>query len=563
VRGKVSFLGFLRKDPAFPYRHLPRLHDNTPEMIDFSRFTRRDFLKNGTLMLAGTGMGWTSGAPTPLDPSTLAPFVDPLPIPRIAQSKEERANPEHPDEKIPYYRLSIREIHHKVHRDLPATRMWSFEDGFPGPTLETQSGHPMIVEWVNALPDRHFLPIDHTLHGADKSLPEVRAVVHLHGGRTPADSDGYPESWVIPGKSQTCFYPAKQDAALLFYHDHTMGINRLNTYAGMQGLFIVRDPIEAGLNLPDGKYEIPMLVSDRLLRTDGQLDYPVSEHPDKPWVPEVFGNAILVNGKLLPYVEVEPRKYRLRLMNGSNGRFYRFSLSNKSEFHVIGDDQGLLSTPAAVKRIPLAPAERTDIVVDFAPTAGTNVKLVSDSFDILEFRVGAKAAPDTSALPATLRSPLRLEPATAVQTRRLTLDERMDDIQRSMGMLLNNTPWHMPITEKPTLGTTEIWEFVNLTDDSHPIHLHLVRFQILDRRRFDTFEFMSKGTLRFTGPAQQPEAHESGWKDTVRADPGVVTRIIVPFEGYAGRYVWHCHILEHEDNEMMRPYEVLAPSKKA
>jgi spore coat protein A len=135
----------------------------------------------------------------------------------------------------------------------------------------------------------------------------------------------------------------------------------------------------------------------------------------------------------------------------------------------------------------------------------------------------------------------------------------MDDIQRSMGMLLNNTPWHAPVTEKPVLGTTEIWELVNLTDDSHPIHLHLVRLQILDRRRFDAFEFQAKGTLRFTGPAQPPEAHEAGWKDTVRADPGMVTRIIVPFEGYAGRYVWHCHILEHEDNEMMRPYEVLPP----
>jgi spore coat protein A len=144
-----------------------------------------------------------------------------------------------------------------------------------------------------------------------------------------------------------------------------------------------------------------------------------------------------------------------------------------------------------------------------------------------------------------------------VKTRRLTLDERMNDVQHSMGMLLNNTPWHMPITEKPTLGTTEIWELVNLTDDFHPIHLHLVRFQILDRRRFDRFDFQANGTLRFTGPVQLPEAYESGWKDTVRADPGLVTRILIPFEGYAGRYAWHCHILEHEDNEMMRPYEVV------
>jgi spore coat protein A len=443
--------------------------------------------------------------------------------------------------------------------------MWGFEDSFPGPTIETESGQAIIVEWANELPPRHFLPIDHTLHGAERSLPEVRSVVHLHGGRTPAASDGYPEEWVVPGKSQTCFYPAKQDAALLFYHDHAMGINRLNIYAGMQGLFIVRDAHEAALQLPSGKYEVPLLLADRLLRKDGQLVYPVSEHPERPWVPEVFGNAILVNGKLLPYLEVEPRRYRLRIMNGSNARFYRLSLENKHEMQVIGNDQGLLSAPVPVKRMPLAPAERVDIVLDFAAMAGARVKLVSDSFDIMQFRVAGKDSPkgggtDTSALPATLRPPLRLDEKTAVRTRRLTLDERLDDIQRSMGMMLNNTPWQAPITETPTLGTTEIWELVNLTDDSHPIHLHLVRLQILDRRRFDTFEYQSKGMLRFTGPVQPPQAHEAGWKDTVRADPGVVTRIIVPFEGYAGRYVWHCHILEHEDNEMMRPYEVMPAS---
>jgi spore coat protein A len=526
-----------------------------------NNLTRRDFLKAGTVALAGARMGLPPAAAAALDPSTLTPFVDPLPIPRIARSLATRAHPDDSKQQIPYYRIAMRETHQKVHRDLPATRMWSFDGSFPGPTLETRSGNAMIVEWANELPQRHFLPIDHTLHGAEASLPEVRSVVHLHGGRTPAASDGYPEEWVVPGKSQTCFYPSRQDAALLFYHDHTMGINRLNIYAGMQGFCIVRDPLETSLDLPSGRYEVPLMVCDRLLRTDGQLDYPISEYPGRPWVPEVFGNAILVNGKLLPHFEVEPRAYRLRIMNGSNGRFYRFSLSNKSEFHVIGNDQCLLANPVAARRIPLAPAERADILVDFAAMAGTQFRLISDSFDILEFRVAKKGSSDTgpppSPLPTTLRSPTRLDPSTAAHTRRLTLDERMNDVQNSMGMLLNNTPWHMPITEKPTLGTTEIWELVNLTDDSHPIHLHLVRFQILDRRRFDKFDFQSNGTLRFTGPVQLPEAHESGWKDTARADPGMVTRILVPFEGYAGRYVWHCHILEHEDNEMMRPYEVL------
>jgi spore coat protein A len=530
-------------------------------MSDFFYSTRRDFMKSGAFALAGAGMGLPhalgAGADA-LDPSTLKPFVDALPVPRVMKATGMRAHPEHARQQIPYYRMAMRAVRQKVHRDLPPTRMWSFEDSFPGPTIETESGEAMIVEWANELPARHFLPIDHTLHGADKSLPEVRSVVHLHGGRTPAASDGYPEAWVVPGKSQTCFYPSKQDAALLFYHDHTMGINRLNIYAGMQGLFLVRDAQETALKLPSGKYEVPLLIADRLLSKDGQLIYPVSEHPDRPWVPEVFGNAILVNGKLLPYLDVEPRRYRLRIMNGSNGRFYRLSLDNKAEMQVIGNDQGLLNAPVAVKRVPLAPAERVDVVVDFAAMAGSQVKLVSDSFDIMEFRVAVKGGPDTSTLPGTLRPPLRLDAATAVHTRRLTLDERMDDIQRSMGMLLNNTPWHAPVTERPRLGTTEIWELVNLTDDSHPIHLHLVRLQIIDRRRFDAFEYQAKGRLRFTGPAQPPEAHEAGWKDTVRADPGMVTRIIVPFEGYAGRYVWHCHILEHEDNEMMRPYEVLA-----
>ena len=527
-------------------------------IVKMNDLSRRDFLKTGSMAVAGAHMPMAKPSVDSLDPSKLTPFVDPLPIPRLARPVGTRPNPDHPEQQIPYYRIAMRETRQQVHRDLPSTRMWSFDGSFPGPTLEAQSGKPILVEWANQLPARHFLPIDHTLMGAETSQPEVRSVVHLHGGRTPAASDGYPEDWVVPGKSQTCLYPLPQDAALLFYHDHTMGINRLNIYAGLQGFCVVRDPHEDGLDLPRGNYEVPLMVSDRYLKTDGQLDYPVSEFPDRPWVPEVFGNAILVNGKLLPYFEVEPRKYRLRIMNGSNGRFYRFSFSNKSAFHVIGNDQGLLSAPVAAARVTLAPAERIDIIVDFAAMAGTHVVMVSDSFDILEFRVGAKATSIDKALPVTLRSPTRLDPAAATTTRRLTLDERLNYVQHSMGMLLNNTPWHMPITEKPTLGTTEIWEFVNLTDDSHPIHLHLVRFQILDRRSFDAFDYQSKGTLRFVGPAKPPEAFESGWKDTVRADPGMVTRILIPFEGFAGRYVWHCHILEHEDNEMMRPYEVIA-----
>jgi spore coat protein A len=522
--------------------------------------TRRRFLERAGILAAGMSVNKlpsTQDSSTTLDPDKLTPWVDALPIPQIAQPDGMRPSPDDPAIKIPYYRMAMRPVECKVHRDLPATHMWGFGSSSPGPTFETRSNHGLVVEWVNDLPRRHFLPIDHTLHGAEARLPEVRSVIHLHGGKTPPSSDGYPEHWYVPGKSATFHYPNRQSAAMLFYHDHTMGINRLNIYAGLQGLFFIRDEAEDALKLPQGKYEIPLLVYDRFLLPDGQLEYPVSDKAETPWVPEVFGNAILVNGKLFPYLDVEPRKYRFRLMNGSNGRFYRFSLGKLLPFQQIGTEQGFLPEPVTAQRVVMAPGERIDFVFDFAARAGESILLRSDAFDIMQFRVAAKGAPDTRSLPPALSSYTKIPESRAVKTRRLTLDERMDPVQQSMGMLLNDTPWHMPVTEKPVLNTTEIWELVNLTEDAHPIHIHLVKFQILDRRPFDTYQFQDKGTVRFTAPAIPPSPTESGWKDTVRAEPGVMTRIIIPFEGFTGRYVWHCHILEHEDNEMMRPYEVV------
>ena len=494
----------------------------------------------------------------PLDPHTLAPYVDPLPLPQVLQSHEMRPDPTFPKRQLPLYRVSMEELHQKVHRDLPATRVWGFNGSSPGPVFETRSGQGLLVEWINNLPQKHFLPIDHTICGAEADQPEVRCVIHLHGGRTPPESDGYPESWVVPGKSLLFHYPNEQDAAMLFYHDHTMGINRLNIYAGLQGLFMIRDETEDALDLPSGRYEIPLMLYDRFLRADGQLEYPVSPDPKSPWVPEVYSNVMLANGKLFPYLEVEPRKYRFRLMNGSNARFFRLSFGHLEPMQQIGSDQGLLAAPVKLERVLLAPAERADVVFDFSAHAGKNLLLRSDSFDIMQFRVAASPVADRSAVPFALRVIAPLPESRAVKTRRLTLDETMDKVQQSMGMTLNKTPWHMPITEKPVINTTEIWELVNLTEDTHPIHLHLVKFRLLDRRSFDVFEYQDKGELRYTGAPLLPAAEEAGWKDTVRCESGHVTRIIVPFEGYTGRYVWHCHLLEHEDNEMMRPYEVVA-----
>jgi len=285
----------------------------------------------------------------------------------------------------------------------------------------------------------------------------------------------------------------------------------------------------------------------------------VSSYPGQAWVPEFFGNTVLVNGKILPYLEVEPCKYRFRVLNAANGRFFHLSLPNGQTFHQIGTDQGLLPAPVALKQLTLAPGERADVVVDFGDQAGAQIVLTNDAHQsVIQLRVGKSSSKDTSSLPSALRPVRRIAESEAVKTRTVTLGE-VDDLRgETVVMLLNNTHWKMPVTENPSLNSVEIWELLNMTDDTHPIHLHLVRFQVLDRRRFDAFAYQNKGILRYRGDAIPPDPSEAGWKDTVRAEPGMITRIIVPFEGYTGRYVWHCHILEHEDNEMMRPYDVVA-----
>lgn len=466
------------------------------------------------------------------------------------------------------YRITMREFYAKVHRDMKPTRFWGYDGLMPGPTIEAESGKPLVVEWVNALPRQHFLPVDHTVHGAEKHLPDARTVVHLHGGRTSPESDGYPERWFTPGKSAICRYANGQDAAALFYHDHAMGITRLNCLAGLVGVFVIRDSYERSLNLPAGAYEIPLVFFDRSFDLDHQLAYPVSGNPEAPWVSDFIGDALLVNGRLFPFLEVEPRPYRFRMLNFSNGAVYRLSLSQDKypltpggePFTQIGTDQGLLTTPLNSQALMLSPAERADVVIDFSGWAGRDLFLKNGVMAFLQFRVKGNGAARKIVLSGHLR---RVEPITessAVKTRILSLSAEVDSAGRQTRMLLNGTPWHMPVTEKPVLGAVEIWTFVNTTQDTHPMHLHMVRFQILDRRPFDVERYNKTGELIFTEAPTPPAPNETGWKDTVRADPLMATRIIVRFEGFTGRYVWHCHILEHEDNEMMRPYEIIERS---
>jgi spore coat protein A len=543
--------------------------------------TRRKFLQRSSVLATtlATGrsgllnaMAQTHAVPTmapALDVSTLAQFVDPLPIPAIAKRQGYRPSPSDPKLSVPFYRIQAQPVASKIHRDLQPTRFWSFGPSTPGPTFETRSSEPLLVEWVNALPIEHFLPVDHTIHGAEADKPAVRTVVHLHGAKTRPESDGYPEDWVAPGKSSLYYYPNQQDAAMLWYHDHALGINRLNVYAGLFGTFLIRDSVEDALNLPKGKYELPLLLYDRLLTRDAQLLYPVSPDPKSPWIPELSGNAILVNGKLFPYLEVEPRRYRFRVLNASNARFYHLSLANKNQadnnqedapFHQIGTDQGLLSAPVPLTSLEIAPGERADLIVDFSEHRGEQLILRNDAFVVMQFRVSKVKVTDTSSLPSALRPVPRIPESQAVRARLLTLDEYVNKSGNPVMLLLNASHWSHPVTEKPVLGSTEIWTLINPTNDSHPIHLHLVRFQILDRQPYEPWIFQTKRQLHFLGPPQLPDPNEAGWKDTVRAHSQMVTRIIVPFAGYTGRYVWHCHILEHEDNEMMRPYDVVAAS---
>jgi spore coat protein A, manganese oxidase len=494
----------------------------------------------------------------PLHPDALARFVDPLPIPRTLAPQGTRPDPHDPSRQLPFYKVPMSEVLTQVHRDVPPTRFWGYGGSFPGPTIETRVGQGILVEWVNQLPTRHFLPIDHTLCGAGRDRPDVRAVVHVHGAKASPENDGYPEDWTTPGHSSLFHYPNQQGAATLWYHDHAMGIERLNQYAGLLGLYLLRDPTDEALALPAGRYELPLILCDRGFGQDGQLRYSTSGSPDAPWVSEIYCDAHLVNGKLFPYLDLEPRRYRFRVLNASNSRFYDLSLSSGATFHQIGTDQGLLTAPVPLRKVTLGPAERADLLVDFGEAAGQKILLKSQSFELMQFRVGTARAGRSARLPSKLRPVPKLQESSAVKTRLLTLDEYHDPKTQRMLMLLNAKRWHEPVTEKPELDSIEIWKLMNLTEDSHPIHLHLVRFQILDRQLFDADEYKTSGKLLLERQPMPPAPNEAGWKDTVRVDPGTITRIIVKFEGYAGRYVWHCHLLEHAANEMMRPFEVVA-----
>ncbi len=521
-----------------------------------------------------------------LDPSTLTKYIDPLPFPSVLAPIGMMG------EEI-YYEVTMSEFQQQLHSELPPTTVWGYNGTYPGPTFEAKRNYPVAVKWINNLPYDHLFTIDTAIHGAGPEYPAVRAVVHLHGGDVKSADDGGPLEWYTPGNYKIFHYPNRQLPTTLWYHDHALGITRLNVAAGLAGFYLLRDDWEASLNLPSGAYEIPIVIQDRTFYDDGQLFY-----PEPPWEPEFFGNVAVVNGKVWPYLEVEPRKYRFRFLNGSNARFYNLKLLESDAygnlldyggpipgpaFYQIGSDGGFLQAPVKLNdpndpyapRLLFGPAERFDVIIDFANYQGkyfllqNNAKAPFKGIDapeedeaplaeIMLFKVKDMMVTDNSSLPMTLTNIKRLSPYNAVKTRDLTLEEMVDEAGEPIMLMINGKHFYEPVTEKPVLNTTEIWRFVNTTEDVHPMHIHLVQFNILDRQPFDVDAYMMDDTLIFTGPPVPPDPNEMGWKDTFRAHPGQVTRVIARFDR-AGLYVVHCHILEHEDNDMMRPYEVVYP----
>jgi spore coat protein A len=493
-------------------------------------------------------------------PLVLTPFVDPLPRPAIATPVTGASG------GAADYQLAMVQLTQQLHRDLPATTVWGFDDGttggtYPGPTIEARENEPVRVTWLNDLRDatgalrtEHILPVDDCPHGAETSDP--RTVVHLHGGHVAAASDGYPEATFLPGEMAVYDYPNWQEAAQIWYHDHSLGITRLNVYMGLAGLYTLRDSVDDGLDLPSGEFELPLVIQDRSFAPDGSLMYPAA------WQEHFFGDTNLVNGKVWPYLEVARGKYRFRVVNGANSRVYTLYLSDGTPMTIIGGDGGLLDAPADVDELTLGPGERADVVVDFeGHAAGTELFLQNRAPAPYPGRAGQGVLPDVmklvvadrvghmAPLPATLRALERLSEADAVTTRDFELQRGADDCG-GRAWLINGLGWD-DITETPALGTVEVWRFINRSGIAHPMHMHLVFFEVLDRQAFE----LVGDTVVPMGTPEPPRAHETGPKDTVMVDPNEIVRVITRFDDFVGRYAYHCHILEHEDHEMMRQFE--------
>jgi len=519
-----------------------------------ARPTRKEFLKLG---LAGgvalalpfgasgcfsgdqTGALLCSSAPPP------EPFSVPLPVPPVLE-------PVRTDAGTDYYELTQREGRAEILPGLDTT-VWGYDGIFPGPTIEARSGRRVVVLHRNELP--------------------VPTVVHLHGGVTPPESDGYPTDLILPADGsfdeheghggipmgrvdrgiKEYVYPMDQPSATLWYHDHRIDFTGPQVYKGLAGFHIVRDEVEDDLPLPKGEKDVPLMICDRAFDEDGSFLYPSVDPSlrDEPGVEDnflegVLADTILVNGAPWPVLEVSNTKYRFRLLNASNARRYELELdppSGRDSFIQIGSDVGLLDSPISHERIPIAPAERFDVVVDFSKyEVGTEVTLKNRigegaTAQLMQFRV-VRAERDGGSVPDWLAEVQPSDPGDATERR---FGFHRADVHGRQGWVIDEEPFGPNrISARPRLGSTEIWEVRGNTH--HPIHLHLARFQVLSR----------SGWIK-----QSPRPQDAGWKDTVDLLPDEEVQLAVRFEGFRGKYVFHCHNLEHEDMMMMANFEVV------
>ncbi|MDF2707173.1 MAG: copper oxidase [Nonomuraea muscovyensis] len=485
----------------------------------------------------------------PLPPA----FQVSLPLPSVLAPVSTSGGADH-------YEITQREATAEI---LPGVRtpLWTYEGTFPGPTIESRRGRPITVTHRNELP--------------------VPTVVHLHGGRTPAPSDGYPTDLVLPEGwpdahvthtgpggpghgmhdpqavltrlTRDYTFPLDQRTALLWYHDHRMDFTAPAIWRGLAGLHIVRDDAEDSLGLPAGRRELPLMIADRAFAADGGLDYPALDPAlrRRPGVREaylagVLGDVILVNGAPWPVHEVDAARYRLRILNASNARHYELEAVSDDgrllDLVQIGADQGLLTAPVTHRLLPIAPAERYDVIIDFKGVpVGSHVRLLNRlgsgrTREVMAFRI-ARRASDDSRIPRTLSTDLPIwRRSDAVRVRDFSF--RAGQMHGGHGWLIGGEPFDPARTDVTThLGDVEIWRLV--ADVHHPIHLHLVGFRVLSRS------------------GRPPLPHDAGLKDTVSLRPAESVEIITRFDGYRGRYLFHCHNAEHEDMGMMANIEII------
>lgn len=488
----------------------------------------------------------------------------------------------------------------KFHRDLPATQVFAYGTSkenatVPGPTIEALHGVHTRIKWINYLPSKHILPWDPTIPTATPHKGKgVPTVVHLHGGIDEPQSDGHFAAWFTSrfkdrGPSwtrKTYDYHNLQHPGTMWYHDHAMGLTRVNLLAGLVGAYVIRHPhVELPLGLPyDEEFDRPLVVFDRSFLTDGSIYMdPKGNNPSihPQWQPEYFGDTIVVNGKAWPYKIVRRRKYRFRIINASNARFFNFSFDNGLKFVHVGSDSAYLEKPVTVSAFLLAPSEIADVVVDFSKSRSNSAILTNNApypypsgdpvneanSKVMKFVIKRKIEEDKSKIPRTLvKYPSPKLSDTWVLTRYIAMYEYTSKIDEPTHLYINGKPYEAPVTETPKVGATEIWNVINLTEDNHPLHIHLGLFVVVEQTELGDVEKFRECMLRYndaiecevdryvSGNKTEVPGHEKGWKNVFKMMPGHITKLLVkfsyihsnqsyPFDATAEPgYVYHCHV---------------------